>query len=72
MSDDPVIYRYTPTHAGMFLRGIPPRDLTQSDVDRLTGIDRANALSPNPATGKPLYVEVKQQAVKPAGKDNER
>lgn len=65
MSDE-VVYRFTPHYDGAFLRGVPQRDLTQKDVDRMTGRQKKDAFSPHPLYGKPLYTAVTKQAAKPA------
>jgi len=69
MSDE-VLYTFTPHSPGAFVRGVPQRDLTAKDVDRMTGQQRADAFAPHPVYGKPMYTEVKRPAVKP-GKDSD-
>lgn len=59
MSED-IIYRFTPHQYGEFLKGVPKRDLTQRDVDRMTGQERADAFSPHPLNGATLYTAVKK------------
>lgn len=34
MSDEPIVWRYTPRQPGDFLPGLPRRDLTARDLDR--------------------------------------
>ncbi len=53
-----IIYRFQPSEDGAFLRGVPQRDLTQTDVDNMTGQERRDAFSPHPVHGKPLYKAV--------------
>lgn len=55
---DEIVYRYTPPFEGAFLRGVPQRDLTQTDVDRMSGADRRDAFAPHPLHGTPLYTAV--------------
>lgn len=61
MAEPEIVYRFTPHQHGEFLRGVPKRDLTQKDVDRMTGQDRADAFSPHPLNGKTLYTAVKPE-----------
>lgn len=53
-----IVYRFTPQFEGAFLRNVPQRDLTQADVDRMTGEQRRDAFSPHPGYGTPLYTAV--------------
>lgn len=56
--DNNVIYRYEPHFEGEFFYGIPARDLTQADVDRLGPFQQRDAFAPHPGYGTPLYVKV--------------
>lgn len=67
MSDE-IVYRFTPHSEGAFVRGVPQRDLTRADVDRMTGQQRADAFAPHPVHGVPLYTEVKAKAAASAVK----
>jgi hypothetical protein len=60
MSDpeDNVIYRFTPQFDGAHMTGIPLRDLTQKDVDRLGPATMRRATAPHPGYGTPLYTAV--------------
>ena len=62
MSDKEIVYRFTPHSPGAFLRNVPQRDLTQADVDRMTGDQRRDAFAPHPLHGKPLYTAVAKEA----------
>jgi hypothetical protein len=61
MTEPEIVYRFTPQFDGAFLQGVPKRDLTQKDVDRLTGAQRADAFTPHPGTGKTMYTAVKPE-----------
>jgi hypothetical protein len=64
MSDnDNVVYTYEPHFDGEFFRGIPARDLTQADVDRLDPAQQRDAFATHPLYGTPLYVSVDAEAV---------
>jgi len=80
---EPIVAKFTPHSDGAFIRGVPQRDLTQTDLDNLDTLNRRDALAPHPLYGKPLYTIVeagKEQAVqeraiekaadKPAEKDS--
>lgn len=56
--EDAVIYRYEPRFEGEFFRGVPARDLTQRDVDKIDALTWLNASAPHPLYGVPLYVAV--------------
>ena len=62
MNEPAIIYRFTPHSPGAFLRNVPQRDLTQADVDRMTGAQRRDAFAPHPIYGKPLYTAVEKAA----------
>lgn len=50
-----------------YLPGVPARDLEEADIAALTDPLYADAIAPNPATGKALY-----QKTNPAGRDAEK
>lgn len=54
---DEVVYRFAPRFAGEFVRGVPARDLTQRDIDRLEPLAARDAFAPHPLYGTPLYVK---------------
>lgn len=59
MTDKPeIVYRFTPQFDGAHLRGVPPRDLTQEDVDALEPRLQRDAFAPHPLYGTPLYTAV--------------
>lgn len=62
MTEPEIVYRFTPPFEGAFLHGVPRRDLTKKDVDRLTGQERADAFSPHPVTGATLYTPTDEYA----------
>lgn len=62
---DEIVYRFTPQFEGAHLRNVPQRDLTQRDVDRLTGEQRRDAFAPHPLYGTPLYTEVGKEGGPP-------
>lgn len=49
-----------------YLPGIPARDLDAADIAALSDRSYADAVTANPATGKPLY-----QKTRPAGRERE-
>jgi len=53
---EPVLFRFTPQFEGAFLRNVPARDLTESDIRALEPLQRRDALTPHPGHGTPLYV----------------
>ena len=53
-----IVARFTPPFEGAFVRGVPQRDLTQQDVDNLTGAQRADVYTPHPGYGTPTYTAV--------------
>lgn len=53
---EPVLFRFVPQFEGAFLRNVPARDLTESDVRALEPLQRRDALAPHPGHGTPLYV----------------
>lgn len=55
---EPIAYRYTPATDGDTLSGIPAKDMTQAEWDRLDPQQQFNALHPGPS-GKPMYTAVK-------------
>lgn len=55
---EPVVLLFKPRTEGEFLYGVPARDLTQSDVDRLDPFALLNATAPGP-DGEALYQPVK-------------
>ena len=57
MSDE-IVYRFTPPFEGAFLQGVPRRDLTQRDVDKLHPLVQRDAFGDHPGYGKPLYTRV--------------
>lgn len=69
MSEE-IVYRFTPHSDGAFVRGVPQRDLTAKDVERMTGQQRADAFAPHPLYGKPLYTAA-TKAAKAAAKDGD-
>lgn len=59
MADEPeIVYRFTPPFDGAFLRNVPKRDLTQADVDRMTGDQLRDAFAVHPGYGTPTYTAV--------------
>lgn len=62
MAKDPIVYRYRPANPGESLvsHGVPARDLTQADWDRLEPAARYQALAPGPS-GEPMYVKVEKK-----------
>lgn len=56
--EDSAVYRFTPQFAGAHMTGIPQRDLTQKDVDRLGPAVLRRATAPHPGYGTPLYTAV--------------
>lgn len=77
MSDKPeIIYRFQPANPGDSYRtyGIPARDLTATDVAKLSGEALANLTAVGPS-GKPMYVKVDSKqaaAAKSEPKDEKR
>jgi hypothetical protein len=61
-TEDAVVYRYEPHFDGEFFRGVPARDLTQADVDRLDPAQQRDAFATHPLYGTPLYVPVDEAA----------
>lgn len=59
-TDAPIVLRFAPRTDGEFMYGVPARDLTQADVDRLDPWALANATSAGP-DGRALYVPVKKR-----------
>lgn len=59
---DEIVFRFTPQFEGQHLRGVPTRDLTQRDVDRMSGAMRNAAFGPHPEIGKPLYTPTPELA----------
>jgi hypothetical protein len=57
---DAIVAKFTPQFEGAFLRGVPQRDLTQADLDRLDPLTRRDALAPHPGFGTPLYTIVEK------------
>ena len=57
-TEDNTVYRYTPQFDGAHMTGIPRRDLTQRDVDRLDAATIRRATAPHPGYGTPLYTAV--------------
>ena len=53
----PIVFKFTPAKPGDFLQGIPKRDLTASDVARLSPLQLYNATVSGPS-GKPMYTAV--------------
>lgn len=58
MSDQEPVYKFTPPFEGAYLRNVPKRDLTQVDVDNMSGEQRRDAFAVHPNYGAPLYTAV--------------
>lgn len=59
MSDQTIVYRFTPANPGEFLAGIPARDLTALDAANLTKDQLRDMLSPSPHGAHPMYTPSK-------------
>jgi hypothetical protein len=54
---DPIVLKYRPNRPGEGFPGVPQRDLTQRDIDALSGDERRHVLVPQV---NPLYVPVEE------------
>lgn len=63
--NDEIVYEFTPQFEGAFLRGVPARDLTQADFDRLDPMQQRDAVAFHPLYGTPLYTKAGESSEPP-------